>query len=279
MDKRSRNRYYMLARLNSVFNRHQQVWETEPMMVQVVDQLRQKQQLLDELLGNQERLMKPWKAVKDDQMATFIKTMLQLQGYVRTVAVQAENKALLTELSYSASIFGKRNVQQAYNIGRAIVEGAKTVAEELKQFSDGEDLLAQCEQLLLTVDGMALLAPAERRRKLKQVTALIADEQAEVSSLLKMQADSIMLRLGDKSPELKREYDANRIIPKYGTGRTGGNPEEPVIPELVDPVLPPTPPVGELGGGSLPGLPGGDAPPTGNEDPGEDPGNEDSGNG
>lgn len=267
MDKRSRNRVTMIDRLDGVFTRHQEAWENEPLMVQMVEQIRQKKSLIEDLLRQQETLNRSWSGVKASDFERFATDLLKLQGYLRILADRAGDKESFSVLDYVKSDFNRRGLQKAYNMGTTIVGVAEKYAEELKQFSDGEALAASCAELLDKGENRKVLIPSERKKQLKVTTEKLREVQDEVVKLLKVQVDAMMLNLGAKHPDFMREYDANRALPKYGSGKSSNGEDE-----VVDPVvLPPTPPspIGELGGGDLPGLPGGDAPPGDDDDGGE----------
>lgn len=232
-------------------------------MVELVERLRAEQATIQQLLTEQQLFKRPWSGVSEQEMEQFTNQLLRLQGYVKNIAFAANNKEDLANLPFIRSDFKRRGAQYAYNLGHAIVAVAERYADALKQYTDGEQLLAECKELVSHNKEFSLLAPSERRKRLKETTEQIAAHQKVVSAVLKNQVDSLMLSFAAKDELFYSSYLANRIIPKFSSGRSvTGDPTEPVIPEVVEPVAPPAPPVGELGGGSLPGLPGGDAPPS-----------------
>lgn len=264
MNYKDRNRFYMFKRIEAVFNQHETALAKQTRLVELAQEFRSKVTALEDLLVNQGKLKQSWSDYRDRELEELTDAILLLQHSVRDAALEADDKLFLERPALTRNDILRTSAQKAATVVKELMEVAEQYAEQIKTYANGENLLEFCRERVNNLVAK-VHSPKLRRKQLKEVGRNIAAAHNELSEMLNVRVDGLVAMLVVEEPEFVYRYKENRIIPKIGNGRPATTSNTSVDPEVI---LPPTPPVGELGGGDLPGLPGGDAPP-GDDDGGE----------
>ena len=238
MNQRQKNKQYMFRKVINHLKEHNDIYENEPLVMEVVHDFAIKVEEVERLLALEYQYSLPIAEIRDAEREVFNQVIGSLAGFVQAIAVRQGqlNEANLAALSARDLMYC--TLQSTISKARSILDLAFQYQPVLHKYPTTTLLLAQAQDQLASFDER-ILSPMERIDRRRQLLAAINRIQGEIMDLLRQQLDQVLRLYAVSHASFHTAYRNLRVIPKI-KGRGQGFAQEAediraaVLPEYLE---------------------------------------------